>query len=83
MAGRLIILIAVLALASAGFAQVATTPGAQSQPASAATPPVPGTLLRPRRENPVVSIQEFVRVGGQMPNSLRGIGLVTGLRHGR
>lgn len=73
------------ALASAGFAQTGS-PLAANRPAGvgAATAPaapalVPGSLMRPRRENPVVSIQEFVRLDGQMTNTLRGIGIVTGL----
>jgi flagellar P-ring protein precursor FlgI len=78
------------ALASAGFAQPASPLGA-NRPASAgpnaalaanvpaAAPLVSGSLMRPRRDNPVVSIQEFVRLDGQMTNTLRGIGIVTGL----
>ncbi|HMN40139.1 MAG TPA: flagellar basal body P-ring protein FlgI [Phycisphaerales bacterium] len=70
------------ALASAGFAQTASPLGANRPAAVApvvAPALVPGSLMRPRRENPVVSIQEFVRLDGQMTNTLRGIGIVTGL----
>ncbi|MBX3385926.1 MAG: flagellar basal body P-ring protein FlgI [Phycisphaeraceae bacterium] len=35
---------------------------------------------RPRRDNPVISIQEMVRLENQAASQLRGIGLVTGLR---
>jgi flagellar P-ring protein precursor FlgI len=73
------------ALAGAAIAQTAA-PVAANRPATAgpvaaavSAPAVPGTLQRPRRENPVVSIQEFVRLDGQMTNTLRGIGIVTGL----
>lgn len=86
MARRLFIFLANLALGSACLAQVASPAGgnaSRSGPianAPAAVSPVSGTLLRPRRENPVVSIQQFVRLEGQMVNTLRGIGIVTGLK---
>jgi flagellar P-ring protein precursor FlgI len=70
MLARTISLLAVLALAAAAIAQAPAAPGAA---------PVPGALARPRRDNPVVSVQEFVRFQGSMPNTLRGIGIVTGL----
>jgi flagellar P-ring protein precursor FlgI len=35
--------------------------------------------MRPRRENPVVSVQEFVRLEGVQTNTIRGVGIVTGL----
>jgi flagellar P-ring protein precursor FlgI len=79
-------ILAGLALGSAAFAQTpaplgagGTRPGLSAN-VPAALPPVPGTLVRPRRDNPVVSIQEFVRLEGQMTNTLRGIGIVTGLK---
>lgn len=70
MARSLIILIAVVALASAVFAQV-------SQPA-----PAPSGASEPRagRSNPVTSIQEIVRLEGYAKTPLRGIGIVVGLR---
>ncbi|HVU64839.1 MAG TPA: flagellar basal body P-ring protein FlgI [Phycisphaerales bacterium] len=80
-----IALIAVCALTSASFAQPALPPLGANRPASlaantpGAAPLVSGSLTRPRRENPVVSIQEFVRLEGQMTNTLRGVGIVTGL----
>lgn len=83
MARCLFTILATFALGSACFAQVAgpstgPRPGLVAN-APIALAPVPGTLARPRRENPVVSIQEFVRLEGQMTNTLRGIGIVTGL----
>ncbi len=87
MARCLITILASFALTSAGMAQTAppsTFSGSRALTAAANSPaavvPMPGTLLRPRRENPVVSIQEFVRLEGQMTNTLRGIGIVTGLK---
>jgi flagellar P-ring protein FlgI len=85
MARCLMMILASFALGSAALAQVAsTTTPARGNTAAAnaavALTPVSGTLLRPRRENPVVSIQEFVRLQGQMTNTLRGIGIVTGLK---
>jgi len=47
-----------------------------AQPASIFGTPSP----RPRRENPVTSIQEFVRIEGYAKSPLRGIGIVTGLK---
>jgi flagellar P-ring protein precursor FlgI len=88
MARCLYMILASFALGSAALAQVSVPTGPGVGPgrggvaanAPAALPPVSGTLLRPRRENPVVSIQEFVRLEGQMTNTLRGIGIVTGLK---
>ena len=85
MARCLFLILAQFALGSACFAQVAATTGGNAPRsgitanAPTALAPVSGTLLRARRENPVVSIQEFVRLEGQMTNTLRGIGIVTGL----
>ena len=85
--GRVMAVGASFALSGAGTAQVAapfsgggTRPSGAAANSPAAVVPVSGTLLRARRENPVVSIQEFVRLEGQMPNTLRGIGIVTGLK---
>ncbi len=79
---RSIILLALLMHPAAVVAQVSRGPAPADAQAgiAAGALPVAGTLMRPRRENPVVSIQEFVRLQGQMPNTLRGIGIVTGLR---
>ncbi len=85
MARCFFLILAQFALASACLAQVSANTGGNAARsgiaanAPAALAPVSGTLLRPRRENPVVSIQEFVRLEGQMTNTLRGIGIVTGL----
>lgn len=58
--------LAVLALGAPLFAQ------------PAGTSPVAPTL-RPRRENPAISIQDLVRIDGQSASWLRGVGIVTGL----
>lgn len=58
-------------------------PGAIPGSSTSATPPSGGlntaTGTRTRRENPVTSIQEFVRVDGYARAPLRGIGIVMGL----
>jgi len=88
MAGPITTILALLALSSVVSAQTAAPLGSQpiagrapglGANAPASLQPVSGMLARPRRENPVVSIQEFVRIDGYMPNTLRGIGIVTGL----
>lgn len=92
MPSRVAILCIVLALLGIPFVAVAQvrpagnggagSGGASADPATGSVIPalVPGSLLRARRENPVVSVQEFVRLQGQMTNTLRGIGIVTGLK---
>src|SRR5262245_27006730 len=82
--------LSLLALGSAAVAQL--QPGGA---AGINTPPPAGAAVSPpqvlpeaatagrsrlRRENPVVSIQEMVRLESQSASQLRGIGIVTGLR---
>jgi flagellar P-ring protein precursor FlgI len=76
MARRILTIIsAVLALSALAFAQQSPT----TFSASSLTPPA-APQSRPRRENPVTSIQEFVRIEGYAKSPLRGIGIVTGLK---
>lgn len=74
--GRLgLIISAVCALTAAVLAQPAA-PGAAAGGLGLST----NQPARPRRENPVTSIQEFVRIEGYAKSPLRGIGIVTGLK---
>ena len=96
-------ILATLALARAGVAQLQPGGAASAAQASGApstqTPPAvpsvtsgnpnapsagqPGPAQvdrRTRRDNPVISIQEMVRLDTQAASQLRGIGIVTGLK---
>jgi flagellar P-ring protein precursor FlgI len=77
MSSRMVMIVsAVCALGAAALAQPVAVPGA----GGAAVALVPTPAPRVRRENPVTSIQEFVRVEGYARSPLRGIGIVTGLK---
>lgn len=72
----LLTLAAVLAQALPANAQTAQTVPTAAAGAGAARPGVP---VRARRDNPVTSVQEFVRIDGYSKSPLRGVGIVVGL----
>lgn len=78
MLARIPLILAVLALLCAASAVSLAQPAAPgaTQPQIGSTQ---ASAPRLRRENPVTSIQEFVRIEGQGRSPLRGIGLITGL----
>lgn len=71
----LVMLMAVLALGASVVAQV--QPGLGQPGAGQASGEAP---VRVRRDNPVMSLQEIVRIDGYARTPLRGIGIVVGLK---
>ncbi len=71
----LVMLMAVLALGASVVAQVQPGLGQPGAGQASGEPPV-----RVRRDNPVMSLQEIVRIDGYARTPLRGIGIVVGLK---